>query len=161
MKRPQPQTHWTETSLDDYKSRITFDFLDQLADFMDAGPINQKALADKLGIGESAVSQFLNNPNNLSLKTIIKYTRALGLKVSLLAYDDGDPDNTRGPIGSRVFTECWVREGKPADLFDLHENAGRMPQRHYFQEQATTAKILMGNFSSTLPTVANPTRNAA
>ncbi|MGB7201470.1 MAG: helix-turn-helix transcriptional regulator [Pyrinomonadaceae bacterium] len=119
MKRPRPQPHWTEANLDDYKSRITFDFLAQMLDFMAALPISQADLAGKLGIGESAVSQILNNPNNLTLKTIIKYTRALGLKVSLLAYDDDDPDNTRGPVGSEIFAECWKRLGKPREVFVL------------------------------------------
>jgi transcriptional regulator with XRE-family HTH domain len=95
MKRPKPQPHWTETSIDDYKSRIMFDFLDQIIDRMDELPLKQKELADKLGVGDSAVSQVLNNSINLKLETIIRYTRALGLKLSLLAYNDEDPDNTR------------------------------------------------------------------
>ncbi|MEO6050164.1 MAG: helix-turn-helix transcriptional regulator [Pyrinomonadaceae bacterium] len=159
MKRPQPQAHWTETNLDDYKSRITFDFLDQLTGFMEAGPVNQKGLAIKLGIGESAVSQIFNNPNNLTLKTIIKYARALGLKVSLLAYDDNDPDNTRGPIGSDVFNECWVRQGKPSDAFDLKASTSftdQFPARFAFPTAISATNVFVGNFGVTNNEVLTP-----
>lgn len=164
MKRPRPQAHWTEASLDDYKSRLTFDFLDQLSGFMEAGPINQKGLAEKLGIGESAVSQILNNPNNLTLKTIIKYARALGLKVSLLAYDDNDPDNTRGPIGADVFNECWVRQGKPRDAFDLAASSfvEELPTQVLPLTDATATNVRFATFGATNDGVLRPTlKNAA
>jgi transcriptional regulator with XRE-family HTH domain len=109
---------------------------------MDAGPCNQRGLAERLGIGESAVSQVLNNPNNLTLKTIIKYARALGLKISLLAYDDRD---TRGPIGSDVFAECWERMGRPQDLSALPEKAsierGAMPPSQHMFTQGTNVHV--------------------
>ena len=50
---------------------------------------------------------------------------ALGMKASIVAYEDGDPENKRGPINSTVFQICWERCGKPRDLWDLqHMHAG-------------------------------------
>ena len=116
MKRPQPQPHWTENSPDDYQSRITFDFLTQLERKMDALPMSQAELARELELTEGAVSQVLNNQSRLSLSTIIKYSRKLGLKVAVVAYDDNDPSNTRGPVNSEIFTICWEKAGKPIDF---------------------------------------------
>ena len=51
-----------------------------------------------------------------------EYARALNLKLTVVAYDDGDPDNDKGPINSEVFYECWKRQGKPRDFYDLSKN---------------------------------------
>jgi transcriptional regulator with XRE-family HTH domain len=88
---------------------------------MEAIPITQGALARKLGVSEGAVSQMLNNPQNLTLKTIVAYARALGIKVSLVAYDDNDPLNERGPVNSEIFSICWENAGKPPDFWSLQE----------------------------------------
>lgn len=122
MKRPKPQKHWTETSPLDYQSRITFDFLAQLEKKMEVLPMSQAELARKLGISESAVSQVLNNPAGLNLSTIIKYSRSLGLKVAIVAYDDDDPDNFRGLVNSEIFSICWEKQGKPNDFFALEDS---------------------------------------
>lgn len=151
MKRPAPQKHWTENSILDYQSRITFDFIAQLERKMESLPMSQADLARALGIGESAVSQVLNTNTGLNLKTIIKYSRKLGLKVAIVAYDDGDPENIGGPVNSEIFASCWERLGKPLDFFDLDKVANistadsfvvemRPPKKAYTPTHQTAAK---------------------
>ena len=107
------KSHWTEDNTADYLFRIGADFVFQLEDKFDA----QKDLAKALNVTESAVSQKLNNPGNLKLQTMIKYARALGMKLSVVLYDDGDSRNERGPISAEIFRICWERAGKPADFW--------------------------------------------
>jgi transcriptional regulator with XRE-family HTH domain len=113
--------HWTERSIQDFQYRIAADFVSQLEQQLESLPISQAELANRLNVTESRVSQILNNPSNLTLSSIIKYARALGLKVSIVAYNDNDPDNTRGVINSEIFTICWEKQGKPTDFFELEE----------------------------------------
>lgn len=113
--------HWTERSIGDFLYRITADFVAQLETKIQAESLNKADLAQKLGISKGRVSQILNNPGNLSLKTIIKFARALGMKIAIVAYDDRDQDNERGPINSEIFRICWEDSGKPADFWSLRE----------------------------------------
>jgi hypothetical protein len=52
-----------------------------------------------------------------------KYARALGMKVSIVAYDDHDPENKKGPINSEIFKMCWEQLGKPRDFWAMQEIA--------------------------------------
>jgi hypothetical protein len=115
----QKQTHWTEDSIRDYVYKIAADFLQQIENSLSEEP--QAVLANRLGVTPGRVSQVMNNPGNLSLKTIVQYARVLGKKVTIVAYDDHDPDNLRGPINSQVFEECWVRQNRPCDFLALNE----------------------------------------
>ena len=114
--------HWTAESNDAFVHRISSDFLAQLENRMEAQSITQGALARKLGVSEGAVSHILNNPQNLTLKTIVAYARALDIKVSIVAYDDDDPHNERGPVDSEIFSACWENAGKPLDFWSLKAN---------------------------------------
>jgi predicted XRE-type DNA-binding protein len=111
--------HWTERSTAAFIHRISFDFVTQLMKRMDQVPINQTELAKRLHVTRSAVSQFLNKPGNLQLVNAVEYAKGLGLKVALVAYDDGDPRNLRGPISSEIFEQCWKLQGAPVDYFEL------------------------------------------
>ena len=113
--------HWTAESNDAFLHRISSDFIAQLEKRLEALPITQGALARKLGVSEGAVSHILNNPQNLTLKTVVAYARALGIKVSIVAYDDDDPQNERGPIDSEIFSGCWGNAGSPRNFWDLKE----------------------------------------
>jgi len=118
----EPEHHWTAASDDAFLHRITFDFLTQLEKKMESEPLSQAELAEKLGVTESAVSRVLNNPQNLTLKTIVKYARAVGVKVSLVAYEDDDHENLFGPVNSEIFSVCWQRCGQPHDFWSLESN---------------------------------------
>jgi transcriptional regulator with XRE-family HTH domain len=118
MKR-KATTHWTERSVEDFSYRIAADFVSQLEDKMESLPMTQAELAKKLRVSKGRVSQIINNPGNLTLEKIITYARALGLKVAILAYDDGDAANEKGPINSDVFRICWENAGRPHNFRHL------------------------------------------
>jgi len=114
-------THWTNRSINDFVSRLSFDFITQLAKKMESLTLTQARLAQKLGVTEGRVSQIFNNPGNPTLTKLIEYARALGMKVAVIAYDDNDPKNERGPINSEIFTNCWHQAGKPIDFWEMSE----------------------------------------
>lgn len=111
--------HWTEQSLESFRYRIAFDFTRQVEDYMEMKGISQSALAERLNKTESRVSQVINSPGNFKLDTIVGWSRALGLKASIILYDDDDPENVKGPVDSDVFRLCWDMAGKPANHIAL------------------------------------------
>jgi transcriptional regulator with XRE-family HTH domain len=110
------EAHWTEDNIDDFVHRLSFDFITQLAKRLDSGPFTRAQLAAKLNVTKGRISQILNNPSNLTLKRAVAYARALGMKVSVVAYDDHDPDNHNGPVSSEIFSLCWKQAGSPSDF---------------------------------------------
>lgn len=124
--------HWTERSTEDFVQRIAFDFTTQIEKLLESGNSSQAALAKSLGLTEGRVSQILNNPGNLGLKNVVRFARAIGRKVALVLYDDGDPMNTNGPVNSEIFSTCWERAGRPADFWALQrENLSIEMQASY------------------------------
>jgi transcriptional regulator with XRE-family HTH domain len=115
--RTKKETNWTADSADAFAHKLAFDFVTQVSERINSSGITQTELANRLGISEGAVSQFLNTPNNLTLKTIAKYSQALGMKAAIIAYDDGDRENVNGLISSTVFRQCWIAAGAPTDLW--------------------------------------------
>ena len=55
----------------------------------------------------------------------------LGVKVSVVAYDDADPNNNNGPINSEIFAQCWQNCGKPSDFFSLQASPSTHEQGLY------------------------------
>lgn len=102
---------------------LAFSFIAQIEKKLESSPMTQKQLARKLGISEGAVSKFLNNPQNVTLKTAAKYARALGFKLAMVAYEDDDPANEKGLVSSEIFAACWERSGKPRDIWSLQATA--------------------------------------
>lgn len=113
--------HWTDRSINDFVYRISSDFALQIENKLDEKNITQSSLAETLGVTDGRVSQVLRNPGNLTLKKMVEYARSLGMKVSVVAYEDDDPQNKKGPINSQIFTACWKKSGKPSDFFALRE----------------------------------------
>lgn len=112
-------THWTERSIEDFAFSIAADFVRQIEQAMDGRDLSQADLAKRLGVSTGRVSQVMNNPGNLTLKNIVQYARALGLKTTVVTYDDEDPANQKGPVAPEVFSTCWDRCGNPTDFFAL------------------------------------------
>jgi transcriptional regulator with XRE-family HTH domain len=115
------KVHWTERSIKDYLFRIAADFIGQLEDKMEMSGINQDKLAKILNVTKGWVSQVFNRPGNITIETMVKYARSLGMKVSIVAYEDDDPENKKGPINPEVFKICWERAGSPRDFWELQE----------------------------------------
>ena len=114
--------HWTKKSDKAFIHRITFDFVAQLENRIEKMEWKQSELAKKLGVTEGSVSQVLNSErNNLTLKTMVAYATALGMKVAIVAYDDQDPTNENGPVGSEIFATTWEKVGRPRDVWSLNE----------------------------------------
>jgi hypothetical protein len=114
--------HYTSTNQEALVERVTSDFIGQIAQRLEVSDTPQIELAKKLGKSESEVSQVLNlNRINLTLKTMVGYARALGMKVAVIAYDDGDPTNENGPVGSEIFTLSWEKSGKQRDIWSLNQ----------------------------------------
>jgi transcriptional regulator with XRE-family HTH domain len=112
--------HWTHGSTADFAYNLSLDFFTQLQDRLERSPLEQKELARRLGVTPGRISQIFNDPQeNPKIESLVKYARSLGMKVSIVAYDDGDPDNYKGPIFSGVFNECWRRANCPHDMSAL------------------------------------------
>lgn len=123
--------HYTADD-DAFLSKITFDFVAQLEHRLETSGANQSELAQKLNVSESAVSQVLNcSRANLNLKTMMRYARALGMKVAIVAYDDSDPQNNYGPVGSEIFRQSWEKMERPRDLFSLKATTLTLEQCHF------------------------------
>jgi predicted XRE-type DNA-binding protein len=115
--------HYTSLNSSAYIDRITFDFVAQLEERLATVGMSQCELAKTLEVSESAVSQVLNRSRtNFSLKTMVQYAHALGMKVAIVAYDDGDPSNNNGPVGSDIFSRSWNALGKPRDSWAIADH---------------------------------------
>lgn len=118
--------HWTAGNNKAFLHAIAFDFIAQLQQRMEELPLKQEELAKKLGVTEGAVSKVLNNPQNLTMKTMVNYARAVGMKVAIVAYDDNDLQNEGGPINSEIFTTCWKNAGRPRDFWSLRDGSANL-----------------------------------
>lgn len=115
------KAHWTQRTIKDYVFRIAADFIAQLEKKMEIENISQDELARRLKISKGRISQVLNHPGNLSLTIIVKYAKILGMKASIVAYEDGDPEYKEGPVNSELFKICWESCEKPRDFWALQE----------------------------------------
>lgn len=113
-------SHYTNADEDAFVNRITFDFIAQVANKLETSQTRQNELAEKLNVSEGAVSQVLSLVRmNLTLKTMVRYARALGMKLAVVAYDDHDPQNEHGPVGSEIFSLSWEKLGKPRNIWGV------------------------------------------
>jgi transcriptional regulator with XRE-family HTH domain len=132
----QLKPHWTEDSIDDFVYRVAADFIVQLDKKIEERKISQEKLATLFRVSPGRVSQVLNNPGNLTLKNTVRCARALGMKVAVVLYEDGDPENEKGPVNSEIFYTCWKNAGSPSDFFAL---------------SATTSVVQIGGRGASLP----------
>jgi transcriptional regulator with XRE-family HTH domain len=111
--------HWTEKSISSFVHRLSFDFITQIQQKLEKAHISNKEFAERLKVTPGRVSQVFNDPGNITLESAVGYARGIGMKVALIAYDDNDPENNKGPINSEIFYRCWQLQGTPQDFFEL------------------------------------------
>jgi transcriptional regulator with XRE-family HTH domain len=111
--------HWTSKSTDAFVDRLSFDFITQIQQKLEKTRTSRKEFAERLRVSAGRISQVFNAPGNITLETAVDYARGIGMKVALVAYDDSDPDDIKGPINSEVFYKCWQLSGCPQDLSDF------------------------------------------
>ena len=118
-------THWTDESALDFAFAIANDFLDEIDRIMELQGVSRREIADRIGVTEGRVSQIFHNPGRASLTVMVRMARALGWKVAIVAYDDGDAEGRRGPVYAGIFQRCWEDAGKPETGWDLEGEAER------------------------------------
>lgn len=131
--------HWTARSTKDYLHRVASDFT-RIVEAAMGDSVSQSELARRLGVSEGRVSQVLNNPGNFTLKMMIEYARALGLKLAVVGYDDHDPENRGGPIPAEIFAKSWERLGAPRDFVEL-DACGAANIDIYFRQTDGTWRV--------------------
>lgn len=134
-------THWTENSITDFVYNISSNFVAQIETKIEAEEISQNEIANKMNKSSGRISQLLNNPGNLSIRVMVELARALGMKVSIVAYDDDDSDNNRGPIDPDVFVKCWKRAGRPANLFSVYRPIAATSSK---KDVASSTQLVIG-----------------
>lgn len=115
-------SHWTEESIENLLYSIASDFLEQIQDASRSRKWSVPRLAKSAGMHADDLKYLLAHPGALELDVAVTLARALGLKVAVVAYDDGDATNERGPINAEIFRKCWEGQGRPANFFDLKPN---------------------------------------
>jgi len=118
----------------DFFLKISTEFVSQLLDRVDS----QNDLAEKLKVSKSAVSQKLHNPGNIKLETMVKYARALGLKLSVVLYEDiDDPNDEWGPIHADVFRMSWEDKKRPRDFRAFRDRGAANTPGNYERRNGT------------------------
>lgn len=144
--------HWTEQNYADFVYRISSDFMLQIASKLEKEGIKYSEFAAKWGVSPARVSQIINDPGNLELTTTVQCARALGMKVALVAYEDGDTENESGPVNSEIFSACWQKAGAPRDLFELNDTLRQM------QTVMMVTAISAGKLGQPITNGSTPTR---
>jgi transcriptional regulator with XRE-family HTH domain len=120
-------THWTQRSSEDFLYSIASSFIEDLREKMEARGMTKSRLAELAKVHKSLVTRMFKNPGNLSLETMVRFARCVGLKVAIVPYEDAlDPDNDRGPVDSSIFRWCWEHADSPRDMWDVEEIKTKM-----------------------------------
>lgn len=149
--------HWTQQNIANFVYRISSDFVIQIAKKLEKEKIQHNEFATQLGLTRGRVSQLMNNPGNLTLRNVVHCARTLGMKVAIIAYEDGDPENQSGPIPSEIFSACWQKAGAPRDFFDLASGLGKMQSVTMVASHAIGE---FGDFSKTVAPITNDSTSA-
>jgi len=128
MEKLNPAKHWTSRSVEDFTYRIASDFLAQVENQIEKYGPSKTELAQRLERTAGRISQMFN-PGNITVGSAVRLCGAVGMKVALVAYDDGDLANNNGPINSEIFHQCWKQMGSPTDFYELQHAIA--PVRHF------------------------------
>lgn len=73
---------------------------------MDQQGITRTELADRLGVSRQYITNFLNTPQNTTLKQIVRFANAVGLEVAMSLTPRGEPSRSEGSA-----EEARLRDG--------------------------------------------------
>ncbi|MBN2383594.1 helix-turn-helix transcriptional regulator [bacterium] len=135
---------WTE-DLESLRYHTTFVFITTLSNKMHELGLNQRGLAERLGISESRVSQIFNNPGNLTLSKMIKWAHAVELKIAVVPYNDEDPNFKKAPVIADAFTKLWELHGRPRtfeEIQSIYLNCERCEYLNHDWEETVTVESI-------------------
>jgi transcriptional regulator with XRE-family HTH domain len=95
-----------------FANHVLFDFIDTLDSRLEELGLSRREFASKLGVTEGRISQVFNNPANFTMRKMVEWSRILGLKVSLVSFEDKD-DPSGAPVFSTSFKRSWEILGRP------------------------------------------------
>lgn len=126
MKKDQ---HWT--------SQTPYDFIGGL--FMDTN------------LDDSNFDCFPKSSKDVGkgLKRILKKAKKNGKKVTLFAYDDGDPNNLNGPVFCDCFLKIWEALGKPSDGYELQIALDKIKVLDHLQKTGSKCTITENHTNTT------------
>jgi len=111
-------SHWTADSKD-FAGAVLIDFMLNVENTLEKRGWSLNDLAQRMGVQEKYLKQFVRNPAILPFNMAVKMARALNLKITLFMYDDEDINNSHGPIFSDLFVQCWEAQNRPCTQWDF------------------------------------------
>jgi transcriptional regulator with XRE-family HTH domain len=124
-----------------FADHVLFDFIDKLNFRLLELGLTRRDFARKLGVSEGRISQIFNNPSNFTMNKMVEWARELGLKVTLVSYEDKD-DPSGAPVFSDSFREIWKIFGRPR--FEEQIEKIRLSCGNCLESQATNVVWLPG-----------------
>jgi len=122
------EKHWTAESDENFWFAVVLDCLFQLENRMAELGMNYAEFSERVGLSEDEIERLFNEDSDeIPMTTLVKWAKALGMKLTLVAYDDGDvkvgsEDNARcGPVNPEIFAHCWKIMGKPRNVWDIRK----------------------------------------
>lgn len=109
--------HWTEKSPEDFAYSIGSCFLDVIESRLDQIGEDRNWLILSLKLPKN----IFDKPYLLTLPMAALMARTVDLKVALVAYNDRDKSNKKGPIHACVFQKIWEAAGKPRDMWSVRD----------------------------------------
>jgi len=95
---------------------VSQDLVSQINRHVEASVHTRSQISEFMEVTKARVSQILNSPGNMTIRTMVRVVRVLGLKVTVLVYED---TSIEGPLDPAVFLACWEKCGKPTDWSDV------------------------------------------
>ena len=77
------------------QEELILEVTETICNILEKEKISRKELAERLGKSKGFVSQLLNGGRNLTLRTVADILHALGYKVALTPYKEGEPGQKR------------------------------------------------------------------
>lgn len=117
----QADVHWSAKSDDDFRFCVASQFVDQIEKRLEELEMSYTDLAKKINRTLGRVSQFMNDPGDLKLSTMVRIVRVLGLKFTIVVYAE---DQSRGIVEPVFVKRCWEHHKCPTNRWDVNTALG-------------------------------------